>query len=52
MAKGGGGGEVGRSFRPEIREMPGLKKKTFWAPSGLRARLHVEFHPGVKFQPG
>ena len=24
---GGGGGERGRSFRPEIRGMPGLKKK-------------------------
>ena len=46
------GGEGGRSFRPEIRGMPGLKKKkTFLAPSGLRARLHGEFHPGRKFRP-
>ena len=43
MAKGRGGG---LSFRPEIRGMPGLKKKkkTFLARSGLRARLHGEFH--------
>ena len=26
----GGGGEGGRSFRPEIRGMPGLQKKHFW----------------------
>ena len=52
MAKGGGGGG-GRSFRPEIRGMPGLKKKkNFLASSGLRARLHGEFHPGLKFQTG
>ena len=48
-----GEGEGGRSIRPEIRGMPGLKqKKTFLAPSGFRARLHGEFHPGLKFQPG
>ena len=49
-----GEGEEGRSFRPEIREMPGLKqkKKTFLAPSGFRARLHGEFHHWLKFQPG
>ena len=30
MAGGGvGGGEGGRSFRPEIRGMPGLKKNIF-----------------------
>ena len=33
---GEGWGEGGRSFRPEIRGMPGLKgKKTFLVPSGL-----------------
>ena len=47
-----GGGEGGWSFRPEIRGMPGLKKTTLLAPSGLRARLHGKFHPGLKFQPG
>ena len=48
-----GGGEGGWSFRPEIRGMPGLKKKTtLLAPSGPRAQLHGEFHPGLKFQPG
>ena len=46
MAKGGGGGKGGRSFRPEIRGMPGLKKKKhFWPLRALGPDYMMSFIP-------
>ena len=43
-----GEGEGGRSFRPEIREMPGLKqkKKHFWPLRALGPDYMVSFITG------